>query len=167
MVLNCLYALFYGKCLFLNVPKGRKNNFCVLRIKILKILYIWSMSNFLKIIVILFAGMLSYGSISRDLNEQLLSTSSMEAEGESSYSSIAELSLVKSFCLHQSLENLVNPLNHFPRPESKYNSPAYGPAASPVELKIRNAAIQYLSHSKRVSLGLVISDIIFPFHYFW
>ena len=125
------------------------------------------MRNFLKFIVILFAGMLSYGSISGDFNEKLPATDQRETGEKPFSSSIRESSLVEAFCLHQPLENLVNPLNHFPRPESKYHPLSWGLAVAAVETGIRNIAAQYLSSSGVKPLGLAVSDIIFPFHYFW
>ena len=125
------------------------------------------MRNFLKFIFILFAGMLSYGSISGDFYEKLPSADKRET-GEGYFSSsIRESKQVEAFCLHQPLVNLVNPLNHFPRPDSKYHPLKWGLAVAAVETGIRNIAAQYLSFSGAKPLGLAVSDIIFPFHYFW
>lgn len=128
------------------------------------------MSNFSKLTAILFAIMLSYVSISKDNYEKTLPATFQHAGGERSQSSFSEIALQDIFCLQRQIEHVVNPGNNFPAPVSnnlKHYPDAFSGHSFSIESRIQGIASQYLSHSKEIHRSLTISDIIFPFNYFW
>lgn len=130
------------------------------------------MSNFSKLTAIFFAIMLSYVSISKDNYEKSLPVSFQGTGTErssASFSEVSEAPLQDIFCLQRHIEHVVNPVNSFPAPTSnlKDHPGVFSGISFSIESRIQSIASQYLSHSKEIDRSLTISDIIFPFDYFW
>jgi hypothetical protein len=138
-----------------------KNNFVPLNNNIEKPSYFRTMSNFSRVVIILFAVILSYSGVS---NSSYQSLQPIEDAGSSSSFAIKKINL---FYLHRQGENIINPVNYFPTPN--LNNPpndVLGHALSN-EAKIRNVISRYFACLLTITRSLSTGDIIFPFHYFW
>lgn len=124
-------------------------------------------SKYSKFVFLLFALLLSLGGIRKENFEEKLHISLQEVEDESSGTYFSESKLHKAFCLQPPSGNLVSPVTNLPVPVSKNHLNALWPAPLFVELGIQQWASQYLLRSKEIDRSLPISDIIYPFHYFW
>lgn len=124
------------------------------------------MGKLSKLIVLLFAIVLSYVSTSTAFVGKASNLKQLESDDASAASVFSGNSL-NAFCLFGSGEHVANPANNFPTPNSKKYSNGFLGSTFSFEAKILNLASQYLLHAKEINLGLTIRDIIFPFHYFW
>ena len=124
------------------------------------------MSKLSKFSAILFAIMLSFVSISRDHYEPLLTTVIPGTDGEH-HTYFSEKNFSDVFCSHRQADHAVSPVNQLPAPGSKIHPTDFSEGLFSIELRIRSITSLYLSNSEKIYPGLAVSDIIFPFHYFW
>lgn len=126
------------------------------------------MNNFSKLTAIFFALMLSYVSIKVNYEKSHPATL-WNAGDERPSSYLSETPLQDIFCLQRQPEQVVNPVNSFPAPNTnlKDSPTVFAGSSLSVELRIQSIASQYLSHSQEIHRSLTIGDIIFPFDYFW
>lgn len=139
----------------------------MLRKAICNFMYICTMSNIAKFVVILFAIGFSYIGIGKDIYSPLLTTSFHCAEEELYASAVLESRINDIIYLHRSGENVINPTNKLPTPNSKNHPNDFLSASCSLESGIRQLTLQYLSHAREIHRSLTVSTIIFPFHYFW
>lgn len=124
------------------------------------------MSNFLRLTVLLFTCVLSLSISKEDLSNpgtEKVQLSHQE-EGNFYFSGSRHH---KAFGLHQLTEVVVNAVNHLPAPQKKkFPNDSFGSSFS-YEVRLQDVAPQFLYSVQEVACGLTVSDIIFPFHYFW
>ena len=67
----------------------------------------------------------------------------------------------------QELKENINFGNHSPSASSKNQLKDFLKDSYAFELKVQSSLSQYILYSKVINQSLAISDIIFPFQYFW
>lgn len=124
------------------------------------------MSNFLRLTVLLFSCMLSLSISKEDFSKpDTAKVQSTEQEEDNFYFSGSRN--YKAFGLHQLTEVIVNGVNHLPAPQKKkYPNDSFGSSFS-YEIRLQDVSSHYFYPLQEIACGLTVSDIIFPFHYFW
>ncbi|QCR21409.1 hypothetical protein [Pontibacter sp. SGAir0037] len=118
-------------------------------------------------VLLLFALMLAFAGIGEGMGMPATPAASLALEQEEGHPHVFQGEQTKSQLLHKSGWDYVSTGDNLPVPVSKGHSNYLLNLSHALEHTMQCQAMQYLFQSKRFSLSLSGSDIIFPFHYFW
>jgi hypothetical protein len=123
------------------------------------------MSNLYKITAMFSSAVLFFISISTE-NYGLLLNSKTQNTGYETISSFRSIEIPNLFLINRYGEKFVTSFKNLPVPNLKNQTSDFYNNLS-FEIKKIRINSEYLTYSGTIYRNLTISDIVFPFHYFW
>jgi len=123
------------------------------------------MSNIHKTTALFFSGVLFFISISKE-SYGLLPNSKLQNTINESISSYCSIEKPNLFLINRYGEKFVTSFKNLPVPNLKNQTSDFYNNLS-FEIKKIRINSEYLTYSGTIYRNLTISDIVFPFHYFW
>lgn len=134
--------------------------------RIIKLNYIWSVKNHIKIISLIFLTAIYCFAIGAAAN-QSVNYSNISNDTIPSQEKVALDVSAKLFFHTSESESLVSSYEELPSLGFKNPFAGFLAANTPSERLIVNQLHKYTSYSKNILVNYRKSDIIFPSHYFW